>query len=484
MVRAFSASWLLALLMAGCPDRTISEVNPNQTGVTTKDIPVSADVDILFVIDNSASTTDKQTIFAANFKNFVAALDAFPTGRPNLHIGVINTTVDIGTNAFGSGCPSPDPKDDGLLQNTPHVMNTTAPTGRFISDIKDANGVRQVNYTGTLEDELSTIAQVGASGCGFEAPLEAVKRALDPNGGVAALNKGFLRDGAYLAIVFLTDEDDASVKDNSVFSLDLSHDDFRVQPLFAYQCDQTISATVPGTYTNCKPRTNSYLQDPAFYSTFLAGVKDPAQMVVAVIAGPPPGLKTNDNPALMADSNDIAIGPLMINGINQPMALLPSCSATINGNAAIGRPAVRLASFLSAYGNRGKFYSVCQSDYSAALKDIGQTLFNAISPCLEGNVDPRDTDATNPGLQLQCSVQDIVGINTANETTSQISACKMSDANTPDPSGARPCWWILDDKTECATTETGFALKVERSSPPATGTNVDVQCALVPTAGI
>src|SRR4249919_2737399 len=50
----------LALLAAGCPDRTIATVAPVPAAVALKDIPVSADVDILFVIDNSASTRDKQ----------------------------------------------------------------------------------------------------------------------------------------------------------------------------------------------------------------------------------------------------------------------------------------------------------------------------------------------------------------------------------------------------------------------------------------
>ncbi len=60
------------------------------------------------------------------------------------------------------------------------------------------------------------VAQIGATGCGFEAPLEAMKRSLD---GSRIENTGFIRDGAFLAVVFLTDEDDASVKDSSVYSL-------------------------------------------------------------------------------------------------------------------------------------------------------------------------------------------------------------------------------------------------------------------------
>lgn len=471
------------LLLAGCPDRSIAIVDPVQGGAIRKDIPVSADIDILFVIDNSASTLDKQTVFAQNFPRFVQALDAFPTGRPNLHIGVIDTTVDIGAQGYANGsggCPSPDPYDDGRLQSAARIAGCTAPTGAFLSDLKTPSGTRQVNYTGTLDEALSCIALVGASGCGFEAQLEAMKRALD---GSHAENSGFVRDGAYLAIIFLTDEDDASVKDSSVFALDDAtvggHNDYRVQPLFAYTCDTTISSSQAGTYANCKPRTNSYLADPDTYAAFLSGVKHPGQLVVAVIGAPPPGLSTNDVPPRTATSaTSIAIGPLALNGNTQPLALQPSCSAMINGNPAIGRPAVRLASFLSHFGTRGRFYSVCQSDYSAALTDIGKTLFNAISPCLEGPIDPRDIDPTNPGPQLDCVVQDS---QPGNPAPQPIPRCPMQDATTPTANGPRPCYWIGQDPTTCPAPDTGFELNVVRTSPPATGTTVGVECAVTST---
>ena len=483
MKRTALASLLFSL--AACPDRTISKVEPQQQGALIKHIPVSADIDVLFVIDNSASTIDKQTIFAQNFPKFVAALDAFPTGRPNLHLAVVDTTVDIQTPGYSmgtGGCPSPDPGDNGLFQNTPRVPGCTPPTGRFISDTKAPDGTRVTNYSGALETALSCIAQVGASGCGFEAQLEAMKRALD---GSRVENSGFIRNGAYLAVIFLTDEDDASVKDPAVFTLPDAtvggHNDYRVQPLFAYKCDQAISSSAGGTYTNCGSRTDSYLQSPSYYSGFLSSIKDPAQIVVAAIAGPPPGVMTNDSPPQTATAPNVMVGPLVLNGNTQPLALLPSCSATINGNPAIGRPAVRLGEFMANFGDRGKFYSICQSDYSAALTDIGKTLFNAISPCLEGAVDPSDADPNNPGTQLQCTVTEVVTTDTSGATTTAMPACQMQDATTPTPGGARPCWWIDKNTTTCPAPDTGFEMNFVRTAPPALGTTVDVECAVSST---
>ena len=467
-------SVLAGILLAGCPDRSISKVEPQQQGALTKKIPLSADIDILFVIDNSASTSDKQTVFASNFPQFVAALDAFPSGRPNLHIGVVTSTVDIGVQGFGPGCPSPAPNDNGLLVNAPRVLATcpngaSPPTGRFISDIKNGTG-RMVNYTGALADSFSCIAQVGATGCGFEAQLEAMKRALD---GSRPENAGFIRNGAFLAIIFLTDEDDASVKDTAIFGLGsgaAGPGDFRAQPLYAYKCDTAISASGPGSYTNCVPRTDSYLQPTSYYFQFLASVKDPAQIVVAMIMGDPKP----------AGTNGVNIQTGMISSpFSQSLALLPSCTATINGNGTIGRPGVRLADFLSNFGaNRGKFYTICQSDYSQALKDIGNTLFNAISPCLEGAVDISDSDPNNPGPQLQCTVTYEQNAGTSSEMSQLVPPCKMSAPGMPDPSGTRPCWWTQQDMAACPSTPTHYEITIAQNSPPPTGTVEDVQCAL------
>jgi hypothetical protein len=463
-------------LLAGCPDRSISEVTPAQQGAVTKKIPVSADIDILFVIDNSASTADKQTLFAANFPNFVTALDAFPTGRPNLHIGVVSSTVDVGVQGFGPGCPSPAPNDNGLLQNAPRVAGCTPPTGRFISDIKNGTGGRTTNYTGTLQDTFSCIAQLGATGCGFEAQLEAMKRALD---GSNPQNAGFIRNGAYLAVVFLTDEDDCSVKDTSIFGLGSAAagpGDFRCQPLYAYKCDSAISASGPGSYTNCVPRTDSYLQLTSYYFQFLASVKDPAQIVVAMVIGDPKPAGTN--------GTNITTGPIST-PFTQTLALQPSCMATINGATAIGRPGIRLADFLANFGqNRGRQYTICQSDYSAALKDIGDLLFNAVSPCLEGAVDISDTDPNNPGPQLQCTVTDVQNSGTSSETSSLIPACKMSAPGMVAAGSPNPCWWADASPTGCPNTPTHYQINFVRNSPPATGTVTDVECAVCSSGAV
>ena len=465
MSRALTTSLLatsLATSLAGCPDRSVAKLEPDPTGAQTKTIPVSADIDILFVIDNSASTLDKQTVFAANFPRFVQALDAFPTGRPNVHVGVITTTVDIGVQIGGDTACHPASGDDGRLQTTPRVAGCAPPSDAFISDVAVDAGTRRVNYPGgDLAATLSCIAQVGTKGCGFESPLEAIKRALD---GRHPENAGFLRPGAFLAVVVLTDEDDCSARDPALFTLPADQagpGDFRCQPLYAYTCDQPIAKDAPGDYTNCAVRTDSYLRDPAEYFQFLSTVKDPSRLVVALIGGDP---KTS-----------LSTGPIT-QPFAQDLALEPSCSATIGGHFAIGRPALRLGDFVDRFGDHGLFRTVCQADYSQALGDIGTLLFQAVSPCLDGSLDVTDRQPANPGLQPDCAVTEVVGLDTPDETQAVLPACAMTDDHTPAPAGARPCWWVAPDAAACATATT-LALHVERSEPPAPGTNVRVSCA-------
>jgi hypothetical protein len=423
---------------------------------------LTTDLDLLFVIDNSASTSDKQTVFAANFPKFVQALDAFPTGRPNVHIGVVDSTADIGVQGFGPGCPSPDPNDNGLLQNTPRVTGCSPPTGRFISDIKNSTGGRTTNYSGTLDSAFSCIAQIGSTGCGFESTLLAMKRALD---GTRPENAGFVRAGALLGVVILTDEDDCSASNPAIFQLpsgSVGPGDFRCQPLYAYACDQQISASAPGTYTGCAPATGSYLDDPISYYQFLTTIKPAGELAVAMLIGDP-HLDASGKATIMT-------GPITT-PFTQSLALEPSCNATINGNPTIGRPGIRLASLLSYFApSHAREYSICQSDYSAAIADIGQMLVAAISPCMQDNIDTTDTDATNPGTQLRCTVT---------EGSATLPACTMATATTVAATSPIPCWWSTTVAVGCPATPTHVLVNIERGGAQATATTL-VSCVLAP----
>ncbi|MGE5181066.1 MAG: hypothetical protein ACM31C_03345, partial [Acidobacteriota bacterium] len=137
----------LGLVVAACGGTQPAKAPPYTQRITQ-------DLDLLFVIDNSSSS-DAQAVFAQNFPQFVASLDALPNGRPNLHLGVVTSTVDQGDSS-GAACPSPDPTDDGRLVYMPRVAaGCVGPSDHYISDVANGAGGRTTNYTGTLADVFS-----------------------------------------------------------------------------------------------------------------------------------------------------------------------------------------------------------------------------------------------------------------------------------------------------------------------------------------
>src|SRR5262244_1610166 len=83
--------------LAACPTRDISELPVAPAIEVKKEIPVSTNrnIDILFLIDNSSSTSDKQNVFIANFPLFINVLQAIPGGLPNVHIAVASSDVGV-----------------------------------------------------------------------------------------------------------------------------------------------------------------------------------------------------------------------------------------------------------------------------------------------------------------------------------------------------------------------------------------------------
>ena len=186
-MRRAIASSVLALsaagLLAACPDRGISKVDPAQGRVEFKDIPVkiNRDVDILFVVDDSPSMADKQANLAKNFPRFTDELSKIEGGLPNVHIGVV--TSDMGTRGADDAAPGPGigtigmggcsgNGKDGVLQ----PRGATANGEKFLSNIANPDGSRLTNYNTDLATAFSTMAKAGDTGCGFEQHLEAMKQ--------------------------------------------------------------------------------------------------------------------------------------------------------------------------------------------------------------------------------------------------------------------------------------------------------------------
>jgi len=403
-------------LLAGCPDRTISQVTPTQGKVEIKDIPAipRRDLDILFLVDDSQSMEDEQASLRANFSRLVGVLESLEVGLPDVQIGVI--TPNLGTSATDGSVATAVGTCSG--QGEGGTLRAQFPGGpRFLRDVDDHAGGRARNYTGTLAEAFSSLATVGTNGCGIEQHLEAIKRALD---GSNPQNAGFLRRDAYLAIVVIADEDDCSLAKSTLFAgdpFDATYGD-RVN----FRCTaQGVACDTPATpfedatgiRTDCHPRFDegSELTSIDRYVQALKGLKaDARDVIVAGIVGEPE--------------------PFDIGKKGPTTVLKSSCP---DGTGAVAFPAVRTADFLSQFQEGSTRSSICEADLSGALTQIGALIKDHLAdPCFDNPL--LDADPVAPGPQYDCSVIEVR--RTAGAPDQQLRVFDACGA------GSFPCWRI------------------------------------------
>jgi hypothetical protein len=145
----------------------------------------ASEVDILVVVDNSCSMQPYQQQLADNFDNF---LTYFVEGNVDYQIGVVSTTVRDEFSTSDACQNEVDSLPGGGLLLDDQIITPDTP---------DANNL------------FSEIVNVGTCGDPNEMGLEAARLALDYASSGDA-NEGFLRDSAFLSLIFVSDEQDAS----------------------------------------------------------------------------------------------------------------------------------------------------------------------------------------------------------------------------------------------------------------------------------
>jgi hypothetical protein len=445
-------------LLSGCPDRTVSKVIPEQGRVEYKDIPVTVNrnIDILFVIDDSGSMADKQSNLANNFPSFINVLNTIEGGLPDIHLGV--TSSDMGTKGL-DGAPGPgvgtvgqggcaNTGDDGKL-----LTQGASVTGVFVSDIKQTDNTRLKNYTGTLESVFSTMARVGATGCGFEQHLHAMQRSLQNT----QANPGFLRPDAFLAVIFIADEDDCSLQNPSLLA---AGDAGPLGPLTSFRCTRfgvtcavggatTDQMNVVGVKDQCASNEASqYLAKVATFATYLKSLKtDPAKVIVA---------------GIMGTTEPFAVEQRQINGQNQ-IALAHSCTYQSPSGPQVSDPPIRIKAFLDSFPNRNTFATLCQPDLTGGLQQVAQLLKTALgNPCIEGKLK----------MPIDCSASDVTNYLKPNQTETVIPQCDATASKTP-------CWRVVVNAMKCPTMSSPDNLLFEivrGNTTPPPETHVIVNC--------
>lgn len=247
---ALAATTTLTTADAAGPDTTdpSDTTDAGTTADTTAGLPEYPEltpirgVDLLFVVDNSQSMARAQGLLAQAGQSMLDALAGV-----DLRIAV--TSTDVGNPR----CPSTTPESGAfvlescvehperfLYEGEDHFFEACAACYLADSELarrptaiacdpslaprpwleRAADGATNLDPSVDLAAAFACAAPLGIDGCGFEAPLEAVRRVLARTATPGDPNFGFLRDDALFAVVILSDETDCSAQDDTIFTTD------------------------------------------------------------------------------------------------------------------------------------------------------------------------------------------------------------------------------------------------------------------------
>ena len=467
-------------LVWACNSRTLEQPHPNPVRVvnTTFQATLNRKIDLLFMVDNSASMTPLQNKLLMQFPVFMNVLKMLPsgdgsgTGLPDIHVAVVSS--DTGPGKFDlSDRNCAYLGDGGKFHSAPTGTCTATPLtgGQTFLAASMNQGVK--NYNGDISDAFTCIAALGDKGCGFEGQLKSVRWALDPLN-VPDGNQEFLRPDAFLAVILITNEDDCSVPDDSDL-VDPTTDGVNLYgPLVSYRCNEfghlcNINGALSppprtGALTNIQgcisnETASGKLVRVADEVNFLKSLKtDPNQIFVAAITGP---------------VTPYSIGPDPTQGGAQ--GVVHSC---MQGGGEYADPAVRIQQWVEAFGSHGLAETICANTFAPSLMAIATELSKLLGPqCIGDNL--VDLDPNTPGIQPQCQVTDQYRNDQNVLVPTVLQAC-ANNGNTA------PCWSLDVDQTKCNGPFLILNVKRPAGMLP-NGLNTSVACAQciagVPKAG-
>jgi hypothetical protein len=444
-------------MASACNSTPFQAPSPKPEGEAAKlyDVNPIRALDLVFMIDNSGSMKEEQEKLRKNFPVFIDTLRKIPGGLPDLHIGILSSDVGAG-DVFISGNPACNRAggDKGDFQ-VKSGCGLDATKGNFI--ISNSNDTMK-NFTGTLDSVFSCMADLGTGGCGFEHQLQSIRVALASNNPV---NNGFLRKDAFLAVVMITDEDDCSGEPRNTLYSDPGFDgqtgSLRCN-VEGHLCNGKRPESKPFTaeLASCTSNPEGRLIPVKTFTQDILNLKkeNPERIIVSAITGMP----NNAAGAKYAFTNS------MVNGSNV-LDIEPICTTAKDGTAA---PSIRLTEFVKAFGANGTLDSICNDDFSPALKRIAELIAARIDPgCIAERV--LDTDINTPGLQPECSVIDRIP-GTPNNVDTVVPACGKG--------AVFPCWQLLEQgNAENKCTAPQLRVKVDRNGKEAAkGTIQLVKC--------
>jgi len=477
------AAWFQSL--TGCQEHPLKSVELESTQEQSGKVQLSInrDVDILFVIDNSRSMGEEQLNLSQNFPRFLSELDR-PEVSANYRIAV--TTTDNG----GYGCETTDSEkgnfvlsscqsrlDEFGYQNGPNeapVDQTAACSTPCPSDLADL-AVLPTTTSRTLEptphpwlergdgftnlpsgvspaQALQCFGPQGIVGCGTEAHLETMLLALTRANTAEQDEYGFIRDGAILAIVFVTDEDDCSLNDAFPSPLDRNGDHTFWPP----GATDPTSAICWNAGTRCKDDGTCELVNLGVDGREVAddvadeqAVLRPLSRYIDLVQELEDRKKAlrNDQEVIVAAISgvplDYAGGPIPYDTVpdgteddaafRADFGIAPGCISGV----ATAVPPSRLRAFAEEFTVEGKnnLFSVCNDDFAPAMDDIVEQIVGQIKPaCMAGCV--ADTDFVAPGLDPSCILTEEIVYEDGMTEERNVPQCDDGEL----PNGATKCF--------------------------------------------
>lgn len=462
---------LLELWACGSHRLAIPDPHPSVGDTRQFKQTINNKLDIIFMVDDSPSMSPLETKMRAQLPAFMDALADKQTHQlPDLHVGVVSQSMGAGAWGNVSQCETPMFKPDtlgddggrfvqGAVGTDPSPCTMLHPQTKFLANMDGPD--KQPNYDGDIRNAFQCIAYLGDKGCGFEAQFASVYSALakankdlgpsddshDPDNG------GFLRPDAILAIVMVTNEDDCSVREDSLLldpGVNSATNASGLGALASYRCnefghlcdgqppphgynfatmqfDNTLPL-VPGgvggkglLLNNCKSeeghgKTDDTIIDPNGHSDptrghlwptvvdFTAYVKqfkaNPGDILVAAIAGPVADANGDSLYRVhgeMSQSGGAEVDPFVDHSCVQPTS-----DATMPEYA---DPAVRINEWV--HNMNGVFYPICANDFSAAMMGIAAAINKKIgASCVSTQIAADPMDPTKHNCTVSQTITD------------------------------------------------------------------------------
>ena len=522
------ASILPIVCVIGCNQHPLKEVEyESHSGKrVTLSVDPQRDVDILFVIDNSGSMGEEQATLAGNFGAFIDVLEAEDvaanyriavTTTDNGHVHCAGTGAEAGNFVLSScrqrldqfvsqpGSAAPvDAQDVACLDLCPEALADleAQPTTTDVDSQERARPwLERIDGRTNLPDGVEPTAAFacfgpqGVDGCGYEAPLESMYKALARAGDENEDEFGFLRTDALLAIVFVTDEADCSVRpgydgvfdpdgDRALWTSDENYPTSGVCWNAGVTCETGDDGRLSCAPANVgvdgveADEDDAVLQPLTRYVELLQGIEDRKRdatgnheldVLVSVIAGVPSG------------GGDVEYGRGTDPDFEEAYGIAPGCSSE-NGEAV---PPARLLELASTFaGDASNLYSVCDADYTPALEEIADRFRQEFEPACVSTC-PRDIDRIEDGLQTDCVITETV----PGGESYRVADCEQVGGEWQLPDGEDVCVYIAtgeerDDRCENNGTPVEFRSLYRPGVPRRAGATLSANCSVSDNAAI